>query len=124
MCRTKTRERIGSLKAKAGEIIDSGKEMINFLNDYYSSVFAKENQNRIPAVEEVFQGEYNEKLWAVIITRLVLQKEIEKLKKNKSQGPDEVYPRVLKECKEPLSGPLTNMFRKSVDLVMYLGYGM
>ncbi len=37
------------------------------------------------------------------------------MKKNKLPGPDKVYPRVLKECKEVLSGPLTNMFRKSVD---------
>ncbi len=69
----------------------------------------------IPAGEEVFQGEDNEKLRDVIITRQVVQKEIENLKKNKSPGPDEINPRVLKGCKEALSGPLTNMFRKSVD---------
>ncbi len=78
MYRTKTRERIGPLKTEAGEIIESGEEMSNFLNDYFSSVFTRENQDTIPAGEEVFQGEDDEKLRDIIITRQVVQKEIEK----------------------------------------------
>ncbi len=82
--------------------MESGKEMSNLLNDYFLSVFTRENQDTIA-------GEDDEKLRDVIITRQVVQKEIEKLNKNKSPGPDEIYPRVLKECKEAPSGPLTNM---------------
>ena len=88
MYRTKTRERIGPLKTEAGEIIESGEDMCKLLNDYFLSVFTRENQDTIPVREEVFQGEDNEKLRDVIITRQVVQKEIEKLKKNKSPGPD------------------------------------
>ncbi len=54
MYRTKTKERIGPLKTEAGEIIESGKEMSNLLNDYFLSVFTRENQDAIPAGEEVF----------------------------------------------------------------------
>ncbi len=39
------------------------------------------NQDTIPAGEEVFQGEDNKKLSDVIITRQVVKKETEKLKK-------------------------------------------
>ncbi len=87
--------------------------MSKFLSDYVLSVFTREYQDTILA--EVFQGKDNEKLRDGIITRQRVQKEIEKFKKNKSQGPDEIYPRVLKECKEALRGPLTKIFRKSVD---------
>ncbi len=100
MYRTKTKERIGPLKAEAGEIIESGEEINNLLNDYFLSVFTRENQDTIPTGEEVFQGEYNDQLRDLIITRQLVQKEIQKLKKKKSPGPDEIYPRVLKECKE------------------------
>ncbi len=79
MYRTKTRERIGPLKTEAGEIIVIGEKMSNFLNEYFSSVFTRENQDTIPVGEEVFQGEDNEKLRDVIITRQVVQKEILKL---------------------------------------------
>ncbi len=42
MNRTKNRERVGPLKTEAGEIIDSGKEMSNLLNNYFLLVFTKE----------------------------------------------------------------------------------
>ena len=89
--------------------------MSNLLHDYFLSVFTKEIQDTIPAGEEVFQGEDDEKLRDIVTTRQVVEKEIEKIKKNKSPGPDQIYIGVLKECKEALSGPLTSMFRKSVD---------
>ncbi len=59
------------LKTEAGEIIESGEEMSNLLNDYFLSVFTWENQDAISAGEEVFQGKDNEKLQDVIITRQV-----------------------------------------------------
>ncbi len=74
MYRTKIRERIGPLKTEAGEIIESWGEMSNLLNDYFSSVFTRENQYTIPAGDEVFQGKDNEKLRDVIIARQVVQK--------------------------------------------------
>ncbi len=78
MYRTKNRDRIGPLKTEAGEIIESGEEMNNLLNDYFSSVFTRENQDTIPTGEEVLNSADNEKLRDVIITRQVVQKEIEK----------------------------------------------
>ncbi len=111
----KNKERIGPLKIETGEIIESGEDMNKSLNDYFLSVFIRKNQDTISVGEEIFQGEDNEKLWDVIITRQVIQKEIVKFKINKSPGPYEIYPLDLKECKEVLSGPLTSVFRKSVD---------
>ncbi len=52
-------------------------------NDYFLSVFTRENQDTIPV--EVFQGEDNEKLNEVIITGQVVQEEIEKLKRKVRQ---------------------------------------
>ncbi len=43
--RTKTRERVGPLKMETGKIIESREEMsTNLLNDYFLSVFIRENQ--------------------------------------------------------------------------------
>ncbi len=54
MYRTKTRDRIGPLETEAGEIIESGEDMSKLSNDYFLSVFTKENQDTIPVGEEVF----------------------------------------------------------------------
>ncbi len=70
---TKTRDRIGPLKTEVGEIIEGGEEMSNLLNDYFLSVFTTENQDTVPAREEVFQGENNEKQRDVIINRQGVQ---------------------------------------------------
>ncbi len=71
--------------------------MSKLLNDYFLSVLTRENQDTIPAGGEVFQGEDNEKLRDVIITRHIVHIGIKKLKKNKSPGLDETYPQILKE---------------------------
>ena len=42
-------------------------------------------------------------------------KEIDRLRPNKSPGPDEVFARVLKECKDELSQPLTQLFNQSLN---------
>ncbi len=64
----KNRDSIWSLKTETGEIMESGEEMSNLLNEYFLSVFTRENQETIPTGEEVFQGEDNENLKDVIIT--------------------------------------------------------
>ena len=78
--------------------------------------FTKEDNNIVPVCEQIFRGEESEKLIDDEVTRELVVREIDKMKKFKSPGPDEVYPRVIKECKEVVSQPLVNIFRKSVDL--------
>lgn len=50
-----------------------------------------------------------------VITRKVVKKEVSKLKQNKSPGPDEFFPRVLKEYQEVLNGSLTGIFKMSIN---------
>ena len=51
----------------------------------------------------------------VVIDGSIVRKELSRFKISKSPGDDEIYPRILRECKEVLSSPLANVFRKSVD---------
>ena len=53
---------------------------------------------------------------SLAITKEDVIRQIVKLKPNKSPGPDEVFARVLKECKEELSEPLSTIFNKSLEL--------
>ena len=45
----------------------------------------------------------------------MVRKEIDKLKNTKSPGPDDIFPRILKECREQLDNPVTRIFRNSLD---------
>lgn len=95
------------MNTNTGELVENGEDMSKMLNDYFLSVFTQENLTTIPERVQVYEGEDNDKLRDVTITRQVVQDEIGRLKKNKSPGHDEIFTRVLKECKEALSGPLT-----------------
>ena len=65
-------------------------------NDYFLSVFAKEDVDSVPIPQQMFQGTEKDKLLYIIIKQDMVQK-IEDLKTNKSQGPDVIHPRLLKE---------------------------
>ena len=47
---------IGPLKDKAGSIISSDEGMANILNEYFASVYTKEDTSEIPIVPIVYQG--------------------------------------------------------------------
>ena len=66
------------------------------------SVFSTEDLNDIPQPTAQFNRPENEKLNNMVITRENVLNEINRLKPNKSPGPDNIYPKVLKECKEEL----------------------
>ena len=98
-----------------GRLIDKGEEISKELNNYFLSVFPQEEPDREVALEQIFRGQEDEELSDTGISREIVRKEIDRLKKTKSPGPDNIFPRILKECKEELSEPLTKIFRKSLD---------
>ena len=79
-------------------------------------MFLLRKTKTVPVCEQIFRGEESDKLIDVEVIRELVVREIDKIKKFKSPGPDEVCPRVIKEYKEVVSQPLVNIFRKSVDL--------
>ena len=51
----------------------------------------------------------------ISITKFEISKSTDKMKIDKSPGPDEIYPRILKEGKESVATPLEIIFRKSLE---------
>ena len=113
--RTKNKENVGPLNTSEGDVEETDEGMSRMLNEYFLSVFTKENFESVPQVTQVFKGREDEKLKDVIIAREDILKEIDKLKKTKSPGPDEIFPRVIKECKDVVTDSLVHVFRNSID---------
>ena len=88
--------------------------MCNIFNSQFLSVFANENINQIPDINQVFNGS-DDLLNTIQVSCDEVTKEIDRLKPNTSPGPDEEFARVLKECKEELSQPLTQLFNQSLN---------
>ena len=92
-----------------------GKEISKELNKYFLSVFSQEESDRELEPLQIFRGQEADKLSDIIICREVISREIYRLKKTKFPGPDNIFPKILKECREELVEPIVMIFRKSLD---------
>ena len=57
-----------------GEIIMKDEQMCTILNDYFLSVFTKEDVENVPIPQQMFQGTENDKLLDVIKKDMVQKK--------------------------------------------------
>ena len=92
----------------------SEEEKANILNDFFSSVFTKEDLKNIPKLDPGSRSD-GVSLTEILITPKAVQEKLAKLDPCKAFGPDGIPPRVLKEASEELSVPLCLFFNKSLD---------
>ena len=79
------------------------------LNEYFSSVFTKEDISSLPVPFTKFEGNTSEHLGQLFVTPEMIAKKIKKMKDNKSPGVDGIPPKLLKEIVEQISTPLAKL---------------
>ena len=110
--KTKVRSGISELETNDGLAI-SDQEKSEALNTFFTSVFTKEDLTEIPTC---VTHQVNPALKNVTLNREELLKKLSKLNPAKSQGPDGLHPRVLRECAESIVDPLLILFKQSLQL--------
>ncbi len=109
--KTKSKTTVGPLVTQEKKIITDNKEMAETLNQFFSSVFTKEDLNNVPDAE------------AEIVTRAMppvqvseqdVAKKIRELRRDAAAGPGGVSPRLLKDYEKSLALPLEILFNKSI----------
>ena len=88
--------------------------MTENLNEYFSSVLAREDISAIPVPERKFKGRESDYLGQLIVTQKMVAKKIKDMKDNKSPGVDGIPPKLLLEIVEQISIPLATAFNVSV----------
>lgn len=107
---TKKREKIGLSRANTSEVVENYENMSTVL----TTTSLQYSHKRI---ERLFRKGFRctrlegDKLSDMIFIRQVVQNEMNKLKKNKSPRPNEIFLRVSKECEKVHSDPLTDIFK-------------
>ena len=96
---------MGLLKSDRGEMVMMDEQMCTVLNDYFISVFTKDVEN-VLIPQQMFYGTENDQLLDIVIKKDMVQQKLEELNFNKSQGPDEIHPRLLKELSSVIAEPL------------------
>ena len=95
--KSKTKEGIGNLlkdpSNKNSEIVETDKEKAEVLADYFSSMFTKEPPGTIPSLDNHYEP--IKSMVEMELTEESVRKILEKLKINKSPGPDGMHPYFL-----------------------------
>ena len=111
----RAKAKVGPLKDKGGKVINDDRLAANLLNEYFSSVFTKENYTNAPVPKQIFQGNIQtEGLLDIEITEEMVANKLEKLDVNKCPGLDGMHPKLLFELREELIKPLTKLFNLSI----------
>jgi hypothetical protein len=105
-------ERIHALRAANGELQTEGQQICSILNDCFYDVFTKEPHDIMPTFEDRTYKHINPSA-SELYNRYTIWARLEKLDVNKAIGPDGIHSRVLKECAEAMSTPLTIIFQRS-----------
>ena len=79
-------------------------------NRHFISVFTKESED-IPEPDRMYRTEVTN----IDIDESTTKKYMKEVNPSKSQGPDNIHPRVINECHETLGKPLTDIFTKSLE---------
>ena len=110
--RTKTRPSIGPLKNKEGHVVSNDKDMAEIFNEFFSSVFTREDTEQVPEPQEMhFRSELRE---TQVTTKKVKEK-IKKLRRGAAAGPDNIGPTLLQELVDVVASPLATIMRKTLE---------
>jgi len=107
--KTKSRPTIGPLKTRDKKVVSDDEEMATMLNEFFSSVFTREDESQTPTAEEM---ETTSRLDDIVITEWMVRKKIRKLRRAAAPGPDGIGPRLLQELEDEIVGCITLIFRK------------
>ena len=95
-----------------GSFPKTNKEKADVLNDFFTTVFTKENLETVP---DVTDRNVQENLENIVISEVEVLKQLKELDTSKSMGPDNCNPFLLKSMAEVFVKPLTIIFRKSLS---------
>ena len=89
--------------------------MAENLNDYFSSVFNREDITIVPVLETKFEGREFDYLGQLIVTPKMVAIKIRVIKDNKSPAVDGIPPKLLLEIVEQISIPHATVFNLSLE---------
>src|SRR5207245_1908234 len=111
----RNRVRVGPLKDSSGNIIAESGAMADLLNNYFSSVFTVENVSSIPNPISNFDFANAQIFSGISLDEELVGEKLSKMNTSKSQGPDELNPKLLFELRNELCKPLTVLFNASIQ---------
>ena len=108
----KNKSKVNDLKDADGSFITENKDKANALNLQYAKTFTVEDESCFPTFPIKQLISYLEK---IVIDENDVRKLLVDLNIDKSPGPDQLHPRILREVAEIIAKPVTLIFQLSID---------
>ena len=106
---------VSQLEKEDGTMTESDKEAADELCRFFKSVFIEDN-DLAPSEAKIQQHQFPTFVSPMLcFSRDSVLKKLTGLHSDKSPGPDEVHPMLLKECAEVLAEPLSLIFQQSFE---------
>lgn len=103
---------VTKLKQPNGQLTTNDLEKANVLNDYFCSVFTKEDTTTLPSL---VRSQIKTELGQLVIDPDQVRKKLAKMNPNKAPGNDGHHPKVYKELADILALPLATIFQKALE---------
>ena len=110
--KTKVKESLTDLQTTDGITFTENEDKANCLNNFFTSVFTREDLSDVPKLED---RPFRNTLEDVPIDEERVFKLLSRIKIDKSPGPDGIHNRVLSETKDQVTEPLTMIFKASME---------
>ena len=111
--KTTKREGIAELEDTNGNLTNVDKDKCEILNNFFASVFTKENDNEIPNFS--YDNCIKNSLNTCTVSEFEVEKALNDLNPNKSPGPDNIHPKYLKLTAKSLAKPIKILFDKTLS---------
>ena len=85
-----------------------------YTHRHFESVFIKEPPGSLSDFENRTNVSFGIENVLFKINELEIEKRLNRLQESKSMGPDQIHPKILKECAKELAKPLKILFRESI----------
>jgi len=113
--KSKSNVRVGALENGQGQLTTNPQEKAEILNDFFSSVFTKEDVSNIPTPDSVFTGSSSDRLCDIDVDSSSISDKLSNLRPDKAPGDDNLSPRLIRALSSVLAVPISMIFRKSLD---------
>jgi len=114
--KSKSKSNVGSLVNEHGQSISDAKEKAGALDEFFGSVFTKDDDSYIRIPPSHFHGDSMDRLVDIAIDREIIAAKLQNLKPDKAAGDDNLSPRLLRTISSEIAEPIAIIFRKSLDV--------
>ena len=111
----KKKDTVGPLENHLGVVITDPLKTAHELNNYFGSVFTKENMQAVLNPKSFFNEKDNINTRSPVITVDMVVYRLAELKEDKTPGPDNLYPKFLKEIRHQIGPFLTQLYKDSIE---------